>query len=146
MKNKLYIYILLLINFSIFNFHHIKTFSQDVDSDIIAIIDKDIEEIFTLDENNIKTVNFIISGIQNADMADDLNIKFKSFGGVKECNFQKSSKIDNVYYVMMKFYDKAHPNYFLKMLITYDINNVIYKGVLKRTDELKIKGEVKSNN
>ncbi len=122
--------------FLLYNF---KTYSQSLNQEnsFIAILNCDIENLLVPVDNGFKKVDFYIKGINNKNQVDELINMFYSFGGVVDCSFIQSDTDKDIYNVKIKFYQKVNLNFFIKMLVTFNINSVIYKDVLQPTESLK---------
>jgi len=116
------------------------------DKQLMAIINVDLTSLIQKDiTSNNKTAVIDITGLSNYEDAENLATSFSYFGGVLQCNFKTSANTPGNYTYNFNLYPKAHLNYFLKLLVTFNINYVNYKGDLTRTDALRQTKEIIEN-
>lgn len=96
---------------------------------------QNLKEIFLKNDAD-KTVNFKISGLETEKDAELLVTKFYSFSN-KIKNFQIKDKSSDSYRESFITLDKSVTlSYFTKLLITYEIREVIVGGNLLKTEKL----------
>jgi hypothetical protein len=139
--------IIFFIIFFSFNPFFSETSAQSaLDIDIYAIIDTDTDNLSFIDNDNKKTIQFSIKGIADDNEAERFKSNFLAFGGIYECNYNKSDINFDIYNFNLKLYEKVQLNFFIKMLVTFNINYTMYKGVLTRTEELRKTSKINNNN